>query len=59
MTPRNMGRLSNYGVLRMNWSRDCLAPAALAAFPDAMLKKFIMPPQLEKLRATPAYCYWR
>lgn len=47
------------GNLRMNWTRDCLAPAALAAFPDAMLKKFITPARLDNLRKMPAYCRWR
>jgi len=44
---------------RMNWTRDCLAPAALPAFPDALLKKLIPPERLVNLRETPAYCHWR
>jgi hypothetical protein len=47
------------GNLRMNWTRDCLAPAALAAFPDALLKKLIPPAQLVNLRETPTYCHWQ
>jgi len=47
------------GNIRMNWARDCLAPAALAAFPDALLKKLIPPARLVNLQETPAYCHWR
>jgi hypothetical protein len=47
------------GNLRMNWTQDCLAPAALAAFADALLNKLIPPARLVNLRKTPAYCYWR
>ena len=47
------------GNLRMNWPRDCLAPAALAAFPEGLLKQVIPPARLVKLRETPGYCFWR
>jgi hypothetical protein len=47
------------GNLPMNWPRDCLARAALAAFPDALLKDLIPPARLVNLRETPAYCHWR
>ena len=39
--------------------RGCLARAALAAFPDALLKKVIPRARLVNLRETPAYCHWR
>ena len=43
----------------MNWAEDCLAPAALAAFPDALLRKHIPPERLAKLWRPPAFCQWR
>lgn len=48
-----------YGSHHMSWTRDCLAPSALAAFPEALLKKVIPPARLAKLRTIPAYCDWR
>ena len=45
--------------LGMNWPRGCLAPAALATFPGALLKDLIAPDRLVHLRRTPGYCYWR
>ena len=47
------------GNLRMNWMRDCLAPAALPAFPDDLLTKLVPPERLANLRGTPAYCHLR
>jgi len=44
------------GGFRMNWAQDCLAPAALAAFPESLLKKHIAPERLAKLQQRPAYC---
>lgn len=43
----------------LNWTRNCLAVAALAAFPDAMLKKFVPPTRLANLKAMPGFCRWR
>jgi hypothetical protein len=43
----------------INYMRSCLAPAALGAFPDPLVKKLISQVWLENIRRTPAYCSWR
>ena len=47
------------GNLAMNWMRDCLAPAALDAFPDELVKAHISPSRLANLRKIAGYCSWR
>jgi len=57
-TPGAAARLRT-GQVRMDWTRDCLAPATLAAFEGALLEKVIPPARLVNLREAPAYCRWR